>query len=268
MEEFKDRLRIRFLKHHATCSICLRHKLLIKRLGHCGPALRAQQQLLQQHRARQHRDRQCYWQMRASSRLDAQSGSINVLCGILDSMDAAKHAWPRSEMMKSKDFNSFNRPRLTSTTLLLHGHLCLVGLSPHFVSSNSSRSCELICHGLTLLSKRHRLENTFFHLQSDNCSKEVKNNAVLRMLAWWVSKGRLAGAQLACLSSGHSHEDVDGLFSLLRSHLQDNPELWTPSAFVRCLQQWFDNPEHRPKEPQRKVHLLSRFRDWTLVQKV
>lgn len=264
MTDFKERLRIRFSKHHSTCSICLRHKLLLKRLGHCGPARRAQLQLLQQHRTRQRRDRQCYWMMRASSRLDAQAASPSTICCILDSMDAAKHSWPRSQIMKSKEFSAFNRPRLTSTTLLVHGHLALLGLSPHFVSSNSSRSCELLSHALTLLSEKVRLEGACLHIQGDNCCRELKNNSVLRLLAMWVAVGKVARAQMACLTSGHSHEDIDALFSLLRAHLQDHQELWTPLDFQRCLERWFASEDHRPHEPMRRVCMISRFRDWNL----
>ena len=51
------------------------------------------------------------------------------LACILDSMDQGKHAWPRPSPFLSKDFASFNRPRLISTTLLMHGWGVLTALS-------------------------------------------------------------------------------------------------------------------------------------------
>lgn len=121
--EFQGLLRIRFASHHAKCSLCIKHRLLIKKLGHCPAASRAQRLMLQKHLQRQHADRQVYYAARARSRLAALTLGMIEVTAILDSMDAAKHAWPRSPLMNSKEFSSFNRPRLTSTTLLVHGYM-------------------------------------------------------------------------------------------------------------------------------------------------
>ena len=153
-EDFEHLLRIRFFTHHTKCSLCIKHRLIIRKLGHCPAARRAQHDLLQQHLQRQYQDRQMYYSARARSRLAATGlGACEVTC-IVDSMDAAKHAWPRSVNMSSKEFSSFQRPRLTSTTLLIHGHLALVALSPHLCSSNSSRTSEILAHGMTLLHQK------------------------------------------------------------------------------------------------------------------
>lgn len=34
-------------------------------------------------------------------------------------MDQAKHCWPRSEAMAAKDFNSWPRPKMSSTTMII-----------------------------------------------------------------------------------------------------------------------------------------------------
>ena len=71
---------------------------------------RAQHAMLQKHLQRQQKDRQVYYAARARSRLGATMlGEIEVTA-ILDSMDAQKHAWPRSRSMACKEFASFNRP--------------------------------------------------------------------------------------------------------------------------------------------------------------
>ena len=80
---------------------------------------------------------------------------------------------------------------------------------------------------------------------------------------FWTALHRVAGADMSFLSSGHSHEDVDGLFNLLRAHLESHRELWTPLAFKQCLEQFFDDPSNRPYEPMQSVALLTEFKDWT-----
>lgn len=261
--DFQHLLRIRFATHHSKCSLCIKHRLLVKKLGHCQAARNAQHAMLQKHLQRQQRDRQVYYAARARSRLCATTLGEIEICAILDSMDAQKHAWPRSRSMSSKEFSSFNRPRLASTTLLVHGHLVMVALSPSLITAGSSRTAELLCCGLTKMAARIDFRSVWLNLQADNCSKEVKNVGTLRLLSMWTALHKIAGAELSFLSSGHSHEDIDALFSLLRAHLERNPELWTPEAFKTCLEGFFACPQNRPNEPTRCVEMLSRYKDWT-----
>lgn len=260
-----DKLRIRTWTHHAKCSQCIRHRLIIKQLGHCPSARSAQLAELRAHLQRQYRDRQQYWAARSRSRLDAGLSITHEITGIIDSMDAQKHAWPRSQNMNSKEFSSWARPRMSSTTLLLHGHGLMLCLSPPTVSCNASRTCEIVTAGLTMLNEKGvDLRQVFLNLQADNAAKELKNNGSLRLLSTMISLHRLQGAQLSFLSTGHSHEDIDALFSLLRNWLQRHPELWTAESFRACLEEFFENPEARPYERLRKVVLLTQYRDWSL----
>ena len=265
-DDFDGKLRIRFAQHHSKCSQCIRHRLILRRLGHCPAARRVQEDLLQRHLSRQHRDRQTYWDIRAQSRLQRNHPCVFCISGIIDSMDAQKHSWPRSKTMNSKDFASFNRPRLTSTTLILHGHSVSINLSPHHCTANSSRSCELVANGLTMLGRSVDLRSCVLSLQADNCTKEAKNNTLFRAMALWVSQSKIKAGELGFLSSGHSHEDIDAMFSLLRSWLASHQELWTPEQFRDCLQEWLSNKERRPLEQRhRQVNYVTQYRDWTLV---
>ena len=263
-DEFKHRLRIRFKTHHAKCSQCLKHRAIIRKLGHLPSARRSQVELLQRHLRRQHSDRKIYWECRAQSRLESVSSNTNYMCGILDSMDAAKHAWPRSHNMLAKDFSSFNRPRLTSTTMILHGHSVVTALSPSNCSSNSSRTAEIVSYSLTLASKSVDLRPVTLSLQGDNCPRELKNNTLLRVLAGWVARSRLKAAELSFLTSGHSHEDIDAHFSNIRSWINSNGEMHTPESFRSHIQNYFNDPTHRPYEKQRQVVMMNCFRDWNL----
>lgn len=217
--------------------------------------------------SRQYRDRQVYWEARSQSRISAQSlgtlGEFQICC-ILDSMDAQKHSWPRSRSMYSKEFSSFNRPRLSQTSLLVHGFGVTMALSPHTTSTNSSRSAEIVAHGLTRVSRKADMRNAFVSIQADNCVREVKNNGLLRLVAMWTCLKKVAGGQLSFLSSGHSHEDIDGMFNLLRSWIENHQELHTPRAFQESFQKFFEDTSRRPHEPDRQVLMMTKFRDWTL----
>ena len=205
-----------------------------------------------------------YWSARAVSRLSATTLGECQICCIVDSMDAQKHAWPRSRSMSSKEFCSFNRPRLASTSLIIHGFSVTVALSPHTTSTNSSRTAELLSFGLSRLASKVDFRKVFLSVQADNCTKELKNVTNLRMMAMWVALHKLSGGEMSFLSSGHSHEDIDAMFNLIRAWIESHRETWTPTAFQHCLQRFFDCPNHRIDEPLRNVILMTRFRDWTL----
>lgn len=240
---------------------------MLRKLGQCPAARRTQEALLRRHLTRQHRDRQAYWDLRAQSRLQTNHPFVYCITAIIDSMDAQKHSWPRSKNMASKEFSAFNRPRLTSTSLILHGHMVTVNLSPHFISSNSSRSTEILSNGLTMLSREVDLRYSVLHIQGDNCSKELKNNTMFRAIAYWTAMSKIKAGECGFLSSGHSHEDVDAMFSLLRAWLQSHQELPTPQSFKHCIQEWFADKERRPLEQRcRKVNLITQYRDWSLDQ--
>lgn len=184
---------------------------------------------------------------------------------ILDSMDQAKHCYPRSESMSSKEFQQFYRPKMMNTSVLIHGHGVLVGLSPANVPGNSSRTAELLAYTLTKsVELGINWPTCFLHLEADNCAKEVKNQTVLRLLGALIGQHKLAGCQLSFLSSGHSHEDIDAMFAQVSVHLQSHKELWTVEAFQQCIQDFFGDKMVRRHEPFREVLLFDQFRDWKL----
>jgi len=97
MKDFKHLLRIKKSNHHARCSQCLRHRLIIRKLGHCLPARRAQMAQLQKHLQRQYNDRRLYWERPSFSRLASSSSCPPTITAILDSMGVERHSWPKAK---------------------------------------------------------------------------------------------------------------------------------------------------------------------------
>ena len=140
MKDLGRLLRIRREGHDPRCAICVRHRLIIRRVGR-GPARRQQIIQFKRHLSRQYRDRQIYWGHRCKSRDDAVTGApATFISCIVAGMDQQKHACPRSEAMSSKEFNSWNRPRLQSIILIGHGHCIISGLSPSNTPAGGSRT--------------------------------------------------------------------------------------------------------------------------------
>ena len=100
--------------------------------------------------------------------------------------------------------------------------------------------------------------------QSDNTSREVKNNVTARLFGTLVGLHKVKRMELRCLASGHSHEDVDQYFSAIGSEIERHQELATPDCFVQLLQAFHDREGGiRVHEPLRICQLVGATRDWS-----
>ena len=69
--------------------------------------------------------------------------------------------------------------------------------------------------------------------------------------------------------TGHTHEDIDSLFSNLSSVLKQGGQcLHTPHDYVRCLRDYLQRPDVRPTEAHSDVQLVDQVRDWLLSDRI
>lgn len=181
---------------HAMCSTCLRHKMIIKSLTNHSKARQEQQRLFTAHLRSQYCDRLVYWELRARSR--ARSPFEVTL--ILDGVDQAKFTYPRSDVFRSKDLASVQRPRAHVSGLICHGRFILFTVSPSNVPKDANSCIETTAHALELLAKEIDLSMIILNINSDNTSREVKNNFYIRWLASLVSHGVPASNNLFLLA--------------------------------------------------------------------
>lgn len=178
-------LRFRSSSSHGQCGTCLRHKLIIRGLaGHLN-ARQQQINLYVEHLRSQYNDRLCYWQLRGSSRLRSP---FDVLL-IIDGMDQAKFAYPRSNVFASKELQGLSRPRAHITGCICHGRFVLMTVSPADLPKDANASIEIAAHALHLLSQDTDLRQMTISVQCDNTPREIKNNHCLRWLASLVAHG-------------------------------------------------------------------------------
>ena len=267
-ESFRDVLFIRQRSQHTRCSICVRHKLVLKRLRRNLPARKAQMDTYRAHLRKQYEDRVRYWKSRSDSRMaEATSEGVMRIAVTIDSIDHSKFAWPRATAMDAKEFGQFIRPTLGVTAALIHGYAVLFFVSEPHMAHDSSWTSEIIACCLNFLKDKFPLldmRNVHLSCHGDNSSKELKNNSVMRLLSGLVAVRRLKGASLGTLQSGHSHEDIDQMFSSLATHIRNESELHCPSDFVQSIQSWLDPPQTRPSEKFKRCFKLDQVRAWIL----
>ena len=255
---------IRPKTQHASCHTCTRHKLILKQVKDNRFAHQAQTTEYGKHLKKQYADRVTYWQTRTQSRLGSSlSSGCQVVTVILDGMDKGKYKFPRSLNMTSKEFSTLNRPSLDAHGIIAHGHMAALVLSDHFVAKDSSWCCDLLAWTLNVIGEYTDLRNVHLNIQCDNTSRECKNGTILRFLALCVGSARLQSAQLNCLISGHSHEDIDVWFATIAHVLEARNELHTPEAFRAALDHHLQGPTVRQTEPLKFAKLVNTVRDWT-----
>ncbi|XP_068687066.1 uncharacterized protein [Montipora foliosa] len=133
---------------------------------------------------------------------------------IIDGMDQSKTHLPHW-IQKSKldgDCNGFMKTHVTG--VLSHGHKkawCFVDFMRWPQDSNPTVNCLISCFR-HLLRPQRRLPPTLY-LQLDNCYRDCKNIHILGFCALLVKAGVFRKVRLSYLMVGHTHEDIDQMFS-------------------------------------------------------
>ena len=173
--------------------------------------------------------------------------------------------------MNSKEMSAFVRPNLDLTLCIAHGYGLCMGVSWPWVAKDSNATADMVLHTVHTVAEaearkrtQFELRSTDLYLQCDNTPRETKNMTLLRLLSSMVSAHLIHRAQLQCLQSGHSHEDVDQAFSLVSAAIQDETELEDPAAFCACLERLLSRNNFRPLECERWVKLVTCSREWNL----
>jgi len=140
-----------------------------------------------------------------------------------------------SMIIDGADQSAFGLPHFVIRTKAERGHsmkIKLIGLIDHGAinrshlflmteefETGSNHVVEALHRSLTVKSQTGSLPDTLF-LQMDNCTRENKNRFTLSYVEFLVSMGVFLEATVAFLPIGHTHEDIDQLFSRTATHLR------------------------------------------------
>ncbi len=95
-------------------------------------------------------------------------------------------------------------------------------------SGSANTTCSVLLQVLLSLIQRGDTIPKTLYLQLDNSSKDNKNTTLLSFVAWMVYMTIIDTAEVCFLIKGHTHEDVDQMFSCFsRSrHRQPRVNTW------------------------------------------
>jgi hypothetical protein len=249
---------------HAQCNECAQHSLFI----HCSSASpqdkRCRAQAWQQHLRDQYHDRLIYWHLRWWS---TRPGS-NILVIIIDGMDKSKGSWPQYNFRVPKMLEKFHRPRLTIHLAMAHGYCYdfYIADDENFFHG-ASYFCEMLIQTLArverICASRNQPMPENLVVQADNTTAQAKNEEVAKLLAVLVGRYKFKTAILEFLRVGHTHEDVDFMFSLLLARVLRKVRFQIPNELCQAILAGM-GPVVASKRCELACHLLSHVRDFKL----
>ena len=235
-EHWRHMIGFRWPSEHSQCSICFRYSaFLVSGTASLKDKLNAAKEW-QEHLRGQYHDRLIYWHMRWFSRLRTKL----VLCIIIDGMDKAKFAWPRYNFRQPKCLDRLRRPRLSVTCAWAHGFCCDFYVADDETTHHGAACyCEIVLRTIQRVMDICRQKNLqppeHLVLQSDNTTAWAKNSLAGQFLATLVGRNKFATALLCFLIVGHTHEDIDQLFSVLLSSVLKRFVFQTPAELIEYM---------------------------------
>lgn len=170
-----------------------------------------------QHDGQVERERKAYHDARLSARQDP----TETTCIIIDGMDQSKTSIPHF-VVEDKDNANLAKLPVHFTGVLVHtaspeGKIPFIYHDIKHIPHDSNLTIHCITE--TLNELKDRLGKTLF-LQMDNCGRENKNKYVLSYIALLVHLGIFKEALVHFLPVGHTHEDIDQMFSCVARQLR------------------------------------------------
>jgi hypothetical protein len=228
----KFKLVIHRHKKFAECQVCALYKELWAKSRMASSGIRCEiQKRRRAHLEKQYADRLAYYAAREQSYNDPD----NHLCVIVDAMTEGSTSTP----MTRRDAKGF-KPAAYKTQLygaLVHGPEGFFGYTTSGMKG-ARVTVEVVHRTLLKLAKTRKVWPKFFRLQLDNTTSDCKNHTVMAYLAWLTATGVFEKAVAGFLAVGHTHEDIDGFFGMLRRYLMRVPRGKTACVCSAVLTSW------------------------------
>ena len=209
-----------FLRKHlrfARCSTCVDLRHQFGRMdGQHDKATHEEVRRLFKHHIADIKSERFYYHHKRNTSAAPNSESLSL---IFDGADQGSYSFPYFHE-KSKDTDGIKKQRYHLIGVIAHGVGTWVYTMLDNWNSDSNVTIEVLQRVLTIIEKEKGVLPKTLYLQMDNCTKDNKNKYVFGYLCWLVQRGVFQTIEVSFLPVGHTHEDIDQLFSRLAIHLR------------------------------------------------
>lgn len=168
---------------------------------------------------------------------------------IIDGMDQSKTFVPHFVQV-SKFVSSIWKLRTHVTGAIVHGQGTYGFFDNHEWPHSSNLTINVLLHLLVI--HKGQLPPVLY-LQLDNCARENKNRYLFGFLCLLVELGIFQKVKVGFLMVGHTHEDIDQVFSRFSTWLQTHPALTSSQLINGFEKSYTPNPQGIVLEKQFNV---------------
>ncbi|XP_071143900.1 uncharacterized protein [Mytilus edulis] len=202
--KYCSHIKIPAASRFSKCDVCIKLKMEIAETKSKETRKRLFHQR-RQHLDKQSQERRKYYKHCAKSRKEPNK----YMSIIIDGMDQQKTFIPNF-MHMSKFMSGMWRLRTHLVGTIVHG-VGVYGFFDQFQWPHSTNlTLTILVHVFFLLKDSIP---DILYLQMDNCARENKNRYVLAFFTWLVDIGLFKKVKISFLMVGHTHEDIDQVFS-------------------------------------------------------
>jgi hypothetical protein len=204
------------------------------------------------------RERQEYYNKRTKA-IRCPGG--DYLSIIIDGADQSAYGLPYF-MQSTKTTAAVYKQKMVLVGAIIHG----VGTQIYTVSDKWKKDPNLTAEVLQRVLKS--LENKkmplppILYLQLDNCCRENKNKAFMAYLAWLVKRKIFTEIHLSFLPVGHTHEDIDQLFSRIAIYLKNNNALTIDELHEACIKGFRKNDWAGSDTQCTHIESITSWKEW------
>jgi hypothetical protein len=206
---------IKLRKHlrFALCDECIEFRDL--QLKHQSSADRLE---LKNAQIKHHKFVKCERQLYYCRRDKGRDPAYNAMSMIVDAADQSKYALPYFHIATHSSQKAFRLP-CHLMGVLVHGEAIHAYTYYESFKQGNNVTIEAIREALAVQLAKHGKLPDVLYLQLDNTSKQCKGRYIIGFLGWLVQLGIFKQIILSFLPVGHTHEDIDQVFSRLAVYL-------------------------------------------------
>jgi len=119
----------------------------------------------------------------------------------------------------------------------------------YMLSGGGNTTCDVLLRTLrkvnAIMTEKGQGLPRILYLQMDNCVGDNKNKTVLGMCYHLVNEGVFDKIKVSFLPVGHTHEDIDQMFSIISKHLKRVGAL-SPALFADAIRGAFRRVKDKP----------------------
>ena len=202
-------------KRFHECAFCAEKKRALTTLPPEAIAEKAlvREQLLSHYVKEVKAEKQLYYGRRSEGRETMRNEHDGAMSVIMDGADKSDHQYPHQPRMP-ETLQNVTRMKIKMQGVLIHGLGLLLFLIPPWLGSGGGMAITCLLYSMWMAKNILGRLPSKLYLQSDNGS-ENKNKAMLYVLHLLVYFHVFQEVHWNLLIPGHTHEDIDGWFSVI-----------------------------------------------------